>query len=68
MITVTGTFKNKCEHCYVFSKGSSINDVTALRGIGFQGLYDNSIKALVLNGVTRWKKGVKYNSKKRDVI
>jgi hypothetical protein len=33
-------------------KASSINDVTAIGGRGYQGFCDNSIKALVLKSVT----------------
>ena len=50
------------------AKGSSINDVTALRWKGYQGFCNNSTKALVLKGVTMGGGGVKNYPKSRNVI
>ncbi len=49
-------------------KGSSINEVTALGGRGYQGFCDNSTKALVIKSVTMGGGGVKNYQILRDVI
>ncbi len=58
---------NKFEkiHC---PQGSSINDVTALGGRGYQGFCDNSAKALVIKSVTMGGGSVKNDQILRDVI
>ncbi len=48
--------------------GSSINDVTALRGRGYQGFCDDNTKALVIKRVTMVGGGVKNYQILRDVI
>jgi hypothetical protein len=50
------------------SLGSSINDVTALGGRGYQGFCDDSTKALVMKSVTMGEGGVKNDLILRDVI
>ena len=49
-------------------QGSSINDVTAQGGRGYQGFCDNSTKVLLLKSVTMAGGGVKIYPKLRDVI
>ncbi len=46
-------------------KGTSLNDVTALEGRGYQGFCDYSNEALILKGVTI---GCQKDQKLRDVI
>ena len=55
-------------HDFYMTKGSSINDVTAYGGRGYQGFCDGSTRALLVKCVTIGGGGVKNCAKLLDII